>query len=392
MRLYFSTPVWGEGHIELFKTIGLPSLLSPFNLPALAEPAKCRYFIYTRPQDVEHLKDCEAFRRLEGLIPVEIHLLPDLIELPYLVFAECNSDTLRRADEDDVAAVFLPPDCVWSDGSFANLQKLADAGKSVVHISGVRLNKDTAVPELALRRDQNGSVLNIGARELTKFGLRNLHPVARSHFWREYDGALLPTNLYWTTPDEGLVIRCFHLHPLLVKSQIKFANFSGTIDDDLALSACPDPSTEYIVEDSDEILTFELSPPHHRVGGFPYSKNSVASIAAWAEVGANARHRQLAAHTIRLHYVPVDPDVWAPCEAEAAGVVAAASRLNVRRTWLLAFTNPKVFAWRIVAMSMGTGTFAGRRSGGWNVARRRLFAKLPRLRALVHKLVLWTVP
>jgi hypothetical protein len=392
MRLYFSTPVWGDGHIELFKTIGLPSLLSPSNLPALAEPAQCRYFIYTRPQDVEQLKDCEAFRRLEGLIPVVIHLLPDLIELPYLIFAECNSDTLRRADEDDVAAVFLPPDCVWSDGSFANLQKLADAGKSVVHITGVRLNKDTAAPELVSRRDQNGSVLNIGARELTEFGLRNLHPVARSHFWREYDGALLPTNLYWTTPDQGLVIRCFHLHPLLVKSQIKFANFSGTIDDDLALSACPDPSTEYVVEDSDEILTFELSPPHHQVGGWPYSKNSVASVAAWAELAANARHRQLAAHTIRLHSTSLDRGVWAPAEAEAERVIATTSRLNESRTWLLALTSPKVFAWRGVAMLLGKGRFAGRRRGGLNAARRRLFARLPRLRALAHKLVLWIIP
>jgi hypothetical protein len=390
MRIYFSTPVWGDGHIELFKTIGLPSLLSPSNLPSLAEPAQCRYFIYTRPQDVENLKDCEAFRRLEGLIPVAIHALPDSMEFPYLVLSKCNSDTLRHADEDDVAAVFLPPDCVWSDGSLANLQKLADAGKSVVHISGVRLNKDTATPDLLRRRDQDGAALNVPARELAEFGLRNLHPVAISHFWGEHGGTLVPTNLYWTAPGQGLVIRCFHLHPLLVKSQIKFARFSGTIDDDLVLAACPDRSTEYIVDDSDEILTFELSPPQHQVGALPYSKNSVASIAAWAEMGANARHRQLAAHTIRLHYTPVDREVWAPVEAEADRIVAAASRLNARRTWLLALTNPKIFAWRIIAMSMGRGTFGGR-GDGVNAARQRLFERLPQLRALVHRSLRWTI-
>jgi hypothetical protein len=276
MRLYFSTPVWGDSHIELFKTIGLPSLLSPSNLPGLVEPAACRYFIYTRPQDVAQLKDCEAFRRLESLIPVAIYLLPDSIGLPYLIFAECNADTLRRADEDDVAAVFSPPDCVWADGSLANLQRLADSGKSVVRNTGVRLNKDTATPELISHRD-SGAALNIPARELVELGLRNLHPVALSHFWREYEGALLPTNLYWTAPGQGLVIRCFHLHPLLVKSQIKFAHFTGTIDDDLVLSACPDPSTEYVVDDSDEILTFELSPS----GDFTIPKTQSQASRLW---------------------------------------------------------------------------------------------------------------
>jgi hypothetical protein len=55
MRLYFSTPAWGAGHIELFKTVGLPSLLSSLNLPAIEEPGNCCYFLYTRAQDVAQL-------------------------------------------------------------------------------------------------------------------------------------------------------------------------------------------------------------------------------------------------------------------------------------------------------------------------------------------------
>jgi hypothetical protein len=383
MRLYFSTPVWGKGHIELFQTVGLPSLLAPGNLPAVTDPAECRYFIYTRASDLETLKDSEAFRRLEALIPVEVRLVPEPIEVPHHTMSWCHADTLRRADEDDVAAVFLPPDCVWSDGSLRQLQALADSGKSVVHISGVRLNRDTVLPALEQLGGEDGT-LSIKPQALVDLGLKHLHTIAVSHFWGEREGGLLPANLYWSVPGQGLLLRCFHLHPLMVKSQVKFASFAGTIDDDLALSVCPDPSTEYVVTDSDEILTFEISAPTHQAGA-PFPKSSIESVAAWAEIGTNERHRELSRHVIRLHHTPTDPKVWAPVEAEADRVMRESRRINDRPTLMLALTNPKVFAWRGYAMSLGKGRYSGRRSAGWDWLRRAFFARVPWARSIAFK-------
>jgi hypothetical protein len=377
--------VWGAGHIELFNTIGLPSLLSPFNLPAIAEPQNCRYFLYTRAQDVEKLRDSAAFARLERLLPVEILLTPEPIEVPHSTMSWCHKDTLRRADEDDVAAVFLPPDCVWSDGSLARLQKLADAGKSTVHMTGIRLEKNSASTELRRHLSADGTTLTIAAGDLVELGLRHLHRIALSHFWGEYEGGMLAANLYWTVPGQGLVIRCFHLHPLLVKSQIKFAQFTSTIDDDLALVACPDAATEHVVEDSDEILAFELSPASHDVGA-PFPKKSIDSVAAWTEMGANARHRQLARHTIRLHYRPVDPVIWAPVEAEAEQVMRGARRINARSTPYIALRHPRVFLWRSMAISLGKGVFSGRRRHGWELVR-KILVRVPGARAIARRLL-----
>ncbi|MGD0720661.1 MAG: hypothetical protein ABR970_06380 [Roseiarcus sp.] len=385
MRLYFSTPVWGAGHIEFFKTIGLPSLLSRRNLPAIAEPANCRYFLYTRAEDVATLRDCDAFRRLARLIPVQIQTVPEPIVLPHTTMSWCHADTLRRADRDDVAAVFLPPDCVWADGSMARLQALADAGKSVVQMSGVRLDKDAAAPELRARLGDGGAALTIQPADLVELGLRHLHTIALSHFWSDHGGRMHPANLYWTVPGQGLVLRCFHLHPLLVKSQTKFAQFTSTIDDDLALIACPDPASEHVIVDSDEILAFELSSPSHKVGS-PFAKNSVLSVAGWTEVGANARHRELVRHTIRLHAKPIDPKLWAPVEMQAEAVIAAARGLNARSTPRLALTNPKMFIWRSMAILMRKGLFSGRPGGNWDLARRTL-RRVPGVRAMARKLM-----
>ena len=39
MKFYFSVPVWGNNHTDLFINVGLPSLLAPGNIPGLREAA-----------------------------------------------------------------------------------------------------------------------------------------------------------------------------------------------------------------------------------------------------------------------------------------------------------------------------------------------------------------
>lgn len=352
MRFCFSTPVWGDNHLNLFKTVCLPSLLAPDNLPALKDASECLYLIYTRPDDEVRLRRSAAFRRLEKLMPVQVKLIQEPIEVPHTVMTDCHADTLRQADADGVGAIFIPPDCVWADGCMTSVERIAESGKSVVHTTGIRLNRDTMLPELLKHLRDRKSTLQMKPRDLVKLGLNHLHNIAYSHFWNEHDGGLMPANLYWTVPGEGLLVRCFHLHPLMVKPQRKSATFEGTIDDDLALKACPDNSKDHIVTDSDEILVFELSSPAHEVGA-PFPKGRVESISAWAEIGTNERHRELVGQTIRIHHAPINDETWARMEEQADEVVQKALKINRRWMPVLAITNPAVLIWRGYAWSLG---------------------------------------
>ena len=233
MRLYFVTPVWGRNHIGLFLEVGLPSLLAPGNLPGISKICECRFIIYTLPEDEQRLRDARVVRRLGSQMPVEFCLIGDPVSSAHRTMSDCHADTMRRADEDDAAAVFIPPDCIWADDGMMRLARIAQSGKSAVLMSGLRLDRDAVVPLLRDRRTENGEVLQITARPLVELGLRHLHKIALGHFWNEHGGGLMPANLYWTVPGEGLALRCYHLHPLLVKSQIPFARFASTIDDDL---------------------------------------------------------------------------------------------------------------------------------------------------------------
>jgi hypothetical protein len=371
-----STPVWGAGHLGLFLRIGLPSLLAPGNLPGLPHRTSSRYFIYTRPEDMGVLRASPAFRTLSELMPVAVLPIAGHGADPHRLMSDCHMDTMHRADTAGAAAVFLPPDCVWSDGSMVRLQNLADGGKSVVHMSGIRLDRDSVLPELC--EHAAGGVLSITGRTLVGMGLRHLHPIALSHFWNEHAGGLMPANLIWSVPGEGLLLRCFHLHPLMVKSQVPFANFSSTIDDDLALHACPDASGDYVVADSDELLAFELSG-RDRVVGTVCPKGSIGGVAAWAEIGTNERHRKLIRHAIRLHSVPMTESAWRTLEAESGKIVDVVAYLN-------ALSPRELLGWSSATLKgrIDAAIVARARQHAWHSVGLRFRQALRKINAAVH--------
>ena len=347
-----STPVWGAGHLGLFLNVCLPSLLAAGNLPSLAPNPQNQYLIYTRPEDEAELKAAATFRRLSEIVSVDVRLIQEKITEPHRTMSNCHIDSIRRADEVGGAAIFLPPDCVWSENSMRALQRIARSGKSVVHMSGIRLDRDSVVPVFANRYSDDGTVLSLGPRELVSIGMHHLHPIALTHFWKEYDGQLMPANLIWNVPNEGLLLRCFHLHPLMVKSQVRFAKFGSTIDDDLALKACPDASRDYVVTDSDEILAFEMSGLSRFVGTI-CPKASVDGVASWAEFGANPRHRELVKSTIRLKAVDDSGAAWSAAQAESDDVVNSVAEMNALSTVQLFYRFPSVFAGRAMAAALG---------------------------------------
>ena len=139
MKFYFSVPVWGNNHTDLFINVGLPSLLAPGNIPGLREVRECRFFIHTRPEDEARLLSASAFQRLSEYMPVEIRFIRDPIVNPYITMSDCHREIMRLAAAHDVPAVFPSPDHVWGDGSMVGMERLAEAGKTAIHLAGVRL-------------------------------------------------------------------------------------------------------------------------------------------------------------------------------------------------------------------------------------------------------------
>ena len=49
-------PVWGSSYIDQFLEFGLPTLLAPGNLPALAKALPCEFIILTSARDEVEIK------------------------------------------------------------------------------------------------------------------------------------------------------------------------------------------------------------------------------------------------------------------------------------------------------------------------------------------------
>jgi hypothetical protein len=348
MKFYFSVPVWGANHTDLFINAGLPSLLAPGNIPGLREVGECRFFVHTRPEDEARLVGAPSFQRLLKEMPVEIRLIRDPIVNPYITMSGCHREIMRLATAQDVPVVFPSPDHVWGDGSMVRMERLAEAGKTAIHLVGVRLDRDSFVKGLAEWRSADGTLV-IPPRALVKLALAHRHRIAGLHFWDEDEAEtgnqLNPSNLFWLVGNDGLVAHCFHLHPLMVHAEVRTIEFSGTIDDDLVSLACPDLSRQYVVSDSDEIVNFEISGPEHTIPS-PCVKGSIDGVCQWAVFHTNPLHRHLFQQCIKLHSADLfdceSKNKFEAVDQKVGKVVREISSLNRMPTWCLFIKHPQI--------------------------------------------------
>jgi tetratricopeptide (TPR) repeat protein len=345
IRFYVSVPVWGANHVDLFINIGLPSLLSPGNLPGLRHLRESRFIVHTLPEDETRLTGAPAFRRLAELIPTELRLIREQVVSPYRTMSECHLEIMRLAAADDAFALFPSPDHVWSDGAMTRIEQLAASGKTAVHILGIRLDRITFVPEITKWKSADGA-LAIPPRSLATLALRHLHPIAHCHFWKRSDAGggnqFNPANMLWRAGDEGLLAHCFHLHPLMVRSEDRRADFGGTIDDDLVMRVCPDFEKHHVVRDSDELLCCEISPPMHQID-LPCTRYSIEDVAFWAEKLANPLHRRLVREPLRLHSGTATEALWRDVETEAKQAIEGIERVQKLGPIMLYARCPSVF-------------------------------------------------
>jgi len=296
------TPVWGTNHIELFLRICIPSLLAKDNLPTLSSLSKVNYLVYTLAEDVIVIEGSETFQRLKQTIDVELISFSRDTEIYHHAMTWCHQQGFKRAVQDRSYAVFIPPDCIWNNRFLLSLYNIVSKGFKIIQMSGLRVIKEQFCDAL---HKKYGTNLDLESGNLVDVALRFLHPITESHFFDERQGRLLPANLLWSVGDNCILARNFHLHPILVDAIGLDINFDSTIDDDLALVFNSRNSEEYIVTDSDELVTFEISPLQYSMSQ-ACDKGNIFGVASWAEYNTNSRHRVFIKTSILIHAGPID--------------------------------------------------------------------------------------
>lgn len=301
--IHIITPVWGAAYTRCFLEIGLPSLLSPGNIASLDRNDGHLMHVFTTAEDRESIESSSVWRRAQGLINCRLELLGAdhlRIDEPHLTMSNCHRSAIAAADACGAAMMFYNPDIVIADGGMQALARLLMQGKRAIQVVGLRLVKDEVVPLLKARHMQDESSLVVSPRDLMAIAMKHLHPITLMHMYDAPGSDLMPQEVFWRVRDEGIVARCFHIHPILVYPRVRNAPFTTTVDDDYLRAACPEPADEYVVSDSDEFCLCELSAVSRGLSGLPRTEAAV-DIAAWAFACARPHHLEHFGRRILLH-------------------------------------------------------------------------------------------
>ncbi len=316
IKYLIAIPVWGRTHVNIFLNVFVPSMLAANNIRYLTRVAYVKCILYVRYDELEQIKLHPSIIKLSQLLTVEYqNILFVQGRSNHNILSDCHKLGLEQASATDSYIIMPPPDSVWSNNSLRALHALVLQGKKAVHMACLRLQLEFAYAELTELTNEHG-VIDFSANDLVKFTMPRMHTICKSHFYNYYSGCINPANILWHVEGGGILANCFHLHPILIKPNLNSLNFASTIDDDLLLGDTFAADEVYIVQNSDEMLAYEISPQLHVLDSVS-SKNNLDEMVAWAMVKANSVHRVLVQTPIFLHYDDLTSKFWTDIELQA---------------------------------------------------------------------------
>jgi hypothetical protein len=337
-NLHFVNVVWGAAYTEAYVNICLPSELSAGNLQYVGAHSRSTYRIYTTPKDAETILASPAGKKLASLVDLQIARVnaalpednPHTDASPkYQAMSHCHTHFIKTAGNTDSPLVFLSPDLFWADGSLRRLLEIAQSGKRLLMMNALRLAKERFITTLRSRHFKNGRLQTVGKRELVALAMDHLHPDTESLVWDCGRSNRWPSLLLWKHNNDGLVLRAFHLHPLMVRPVRRDIFPEVTIDADYIERVCPDPKDEYIVCDSDDIVGFELSRETSRGELVSLAPYDAESLAGWARGNANTKHQKFVQQKIRIHSKDLSDD-WQETEQRSDHILGQIQSFLVR--------------------------------------------------------------
>jgi hypothetical protein len=309
MTAHIINAVWGETYVETFLERSLPFQFSPGNL----ENFDGIYILYTTVEDEKVIRAHPHFETLESLLPVEFRTIK-YQENPYTLMTACHSDAIKQGNSKGVPLIFLSPDTILSRGLFSYLQENIDQGKRLVAICGMRTTMEKMEPHLA--------PFNYSSHALAKIAIQNRHSYTEKCFIKEGKTLERPSQIYFSLDENNVLVRAFHLHPLLLWPRDQAVLPLVTTDGPHFLErAVPNFEEWTVITDCDKISLFELSKESF-LQEARVKPLTPFGFFRFADVHVTAGHRFFASHSIILGD-GIENDKWEQPRREAAFLIAS---------------------------------------------------------------------
>jgi hypothetical protein len=327
-------PVWGHRYVSQFLEVGLPTLMAPGNLPALAQALPCEFEILTSAADETYIRQHPAFLRLAGICNAAVRTIDHLITVGNnsttltLVYAEA----IRAAGLAmlDTCFMFLVSDYVIADGSLANVLARVRGGASGVLVGNFQVTAEEAAPLLSERVAREAGAVVLSARELMRWALGHLHPATvantvNSSLWHNAH----TNRLFWRVDDDTLLGRFYLMHMIAIRPEVTDFRVGASCDYSFVPEMCPSGNVS-VVTDSDEFLVIEMQPRAHESGFLRSGPLQPGPLARSLREWTTARHRENVHYSIVYHAGELPEKLSGAIEAADAFVAEVGGRLQGR--------------------------------------------------------------
>ena len=309
MTAHIINVVWGEKYVETLLERSLPFQFSPGNL----ENFDGTYILYTTVEDEKVIREHPHFKTLESFLPVEFRTIT-YEENPYALMTTCHCDAIKQGNARGVPLIFLSPDCIISQGLFSYLQENIDQGKRLVAICSMRTSMEKMEPHL--------SPFNYSSQALAKIAIQNRHPYIEKCFIKEGKTLERPSQIYFYLNENNVLVRAFHLHPLLLWPRDQAILPLVTTDGPHFLERTVPNFEEWkVITDCSRASLFELSKESFLQEACVKPLTPFGFF-RWADVHVTAGHRFFAKHSIILGD-GIENEKWEQPKQEADRLVAS---------------------------------------------------------------------
>jgi len=205
-------PLWGEAYANKLVTMTLPALLTPGNLPALAEMLDVELVLVTEAKLYDKIRQAGSFQLASRVCRTRFVSLDDLMtDLPgdygvVLTYALFRGFTDLGPRMTETYLLFLNADFIISDGSLRHLGKLMLEGKRVIHAPSFRVVLEDVWPKLQAAVNTSSGALEMGVRDMVKLALAHKHVTVKARTINQrLCHQLWMDQFYWYVDEDTLI-------------------------------------------------------------------------------------------------------------------------------------------------------------------------------------------
>lgn len=261
-RVYGCLVVYGSAYLALLRKIWIPNfvqILKTTNPEILKKMILC---VYCRKAELAKVRAC--FGQVEKTNQFRVEYFP-LVRPPrssnqYPEMNRMHQDCLQRASLHDAPVFFFFPDQVLSQNCLNFGWDLLKKGIRLCQFPSVRVNLDPTLRRIMAGIKRTPAKV-FAPRVLADLALRNLHNLCTGLFWEKFSQEKFPCSPYaiiHRISANCLLFHGLHNYVFFARPEQKLVH-ARSIDVDFIQDGFPDKNSVYMVEDSDQMMAFDLS-------------------------------------------------------------------------------------------------------------------------------------